>query len=156
MQSTIGVQATIYRLTLYKLQTPPGESMLAFDSAAELSSREVSDFLHKLVNDSAWVRIVLTVGGSPSMSATVVGKLRFATDGVIWVVSNDKKAEAQLTFKPSLAVLRRFGEEHAFGYGPGNSSAAAFFPSVTLIFADRSQVSLMELAEKPGPTISER
>lgn len=123
--------------------------MLSSHTIIELSAREAFDFLHMLINKMTTVQVVMSVGGSPSLSATVEGKLHFAADGTIWVAGGGDRISGHVTFKPSLAILRRPGNDHTYPFGRVQSSSSEEIPyastAMTFVFADRSQVSVTEM-----------
>ncbi len=124
--------------------------MLSPQTTAEITAREASDFLHKLIIEVSLVQVRLSVGGSPSLSATVVGRLRFAADGTIWVVNPDEPTEAHISFRPSLAILRKLDDDHLvrISLPESHSHGCRDGSKLTFLFADRSQVSVMELSSQ--------
>jgi len=112
-------------------------------SAADMTDQEAQDLLQKLIAESTRVQAVLAI--EPGLSASVVGTLRKASNGAIWVVAHDDVETPHIAFDPASATQRTYGDRRAFAANaprvPHICSALVF------VFGSSSQVGLFEITD---------
>lgn len=119
-------------------------------SSSDVSPQEFNDLLHKLITESAKIQAIFKCSAG-RVRSTLRGVLRVFPDGTLFVAEPERsKTGPMLSFDPSLAVVRKYGDDRSieeggdfrFSFGMRFSSALSF------VFADGSTFSLFEINEE--------
>jgi hypothetical protein len=118
-------------------------------TGSDVTLEEAKDLLHKLITESIKVQAVIT---SPSgVAATVPGLVKGSPDGDLFVLVEQRPGEPMISFNPSEALSRKYGDRRAFS-GPSPELELHGAPRLTsaliFLFRDGVQVALFEIAEK--------
>jgi hypothetical protein len=118
-------------------------------TGADISTQEANDLLHKLITESTKVQAAFG-GVIPGLSFILGGALKISPDkGPVWVTAGGL-AGPHISFDPSQAVSRKYGDLRAFPQ-TADAAVAAGAPrlvsAVVFVFGDTSQLSLFEIAE---------
>jgi hypothetical protein len=118
------------------------------DAGSEITIQEAADLLHKLATESVKVLAHLTLRPGSQSSATVTGRVKLGKDGSVCIMNCDELLSSKLTFNPSFAIRRIYGDDRSLDPyfnelllgGPRFLSALCFF------FPDSSLLGLWECA----------
>jgi hypothetical protein len=116
--------------------------------SSDLSPQEFSDLLHKLLTESTKLQALFSCSAG-GVRAIVRGVLRIAPDNTLWVVEPDRNTSGpMLTFDPSLAVVRKYGDERSMEGRPEFIFGLHFSSALSFVFADGSSFVLLEINEE--------
>jgi hypothetical protein len=109
----------------------------------DISQQEAADLLHKLITESAKVRIALW---SPTAGAvaTVTGVIKSAEDGQFMVQEGDAIGVPTIGFKPRNAIGFKYGDDRVLPASAPDKTLL-FSSALTFIFPDGTLVSVFEI-----------
>jgi hypothetical protein len=126
-----------------KVLRSEGHGMISSGSASDLTEQEAQNLLEKLIAESTRVQAALAI--EPGLSASVVGTLRKASNGTIWILASADVDAPHIAFDPASAAQRKYGDRRAF---PANAPRMPQICSaLVFIFESSTQVALFEITD---------
>jgi hypothetical protein len=112
-------------------------------TGSDISLSVTMDLLHKLITESRKVHAFFACP-SLAITATLSGVVRVrASDKTLWVMDlDDPVFGPKLSFNPSLAVVRKYGDSRAFPQPPEGMPTFSF--ALSFLFEDGSHLGLFE------------
>ena len=108
--------------------------------------QEAVDLLHKLRAESNPVQAIFVCPSG--VGSALRGVLRSPVDNKLWSVASVKEgAGSALSFDLSLAVVRKFGDEHSMRGDAAFPFRLHFESALSFAFTDGSTLALFELKE---------
>jgi hypothetical protein len=84
------------------------------------------------------------ITGDSSLFAFAVGKLRFADDGSVWIITDcNDMLSPKIGFDPALAILCAYGDDRTFTPPPNTPPLKS---ALCFLYADGSKAALWEFA----------
>jgi hypothetical protein len=116
--------------------------------SSDLSQQEFNDLLLKLITESTKVQAMFS-HPSVGVRAIMSGSITIAPFGGLWVVERPGDSMGStLTFDPSMAVVRKYGDERSIDDAELFGSFQQHFSSaLSFAFADESSFIIFEIKE---------
>ena len=119
-------------------------------TGAVIDAEEAKLLLHRWIDDSTKIRALFASGSIPGLTFTLVGFLATVPDTEVVSVTQDGSLSGpHLRFDPTLATLRTYGDDRAFGPPPPEMAILARPPAEALafVFGDASQIAIFEVID---------
>ena len=122
--------------------------MFSPGTGAPITPQDALDLLHKLATEVTKVQVSFTCAGC-GVSVAARGFLKIAPNGTFGIVREDESpASVLLTFDPSLAVRRTYGDERSMPEGNTTPGGLRLASALCFLFPDGSSLALFEVGEE--------
>jgi hypothetical protein len=115
-------------------------------TGAPISQQDAMDLLHKLMTEST--KVVANFRCSDGrVKASVVGLIRSAPDGALWVVDPEVPLGSMLSFDPSLFTVRKYGDGRSMLDGGETPFGTRIRSLLTFVFAEGSTLGIFDFSD---------